>query len=158
MWRYRNGCVPSNIRKANVIQCWNGVYAGRANIYSFIWKGKHIKLLPISFRVEQKSKTEVNPPLSVSESGLLVAYKKRSLLAVVVREEQKSSSNFSISVLHLLAEFEDVRRNELSSGLPPLRSIQLCIDFVPNASLLNLPHYKMSPKEHQALQKIVEEL
>jgi hypothetical protein len=58
----------------------------------------------------------------------------------------------------MLEEFRDIMPEEMPEGLMPMRDIQHYIDLVLGASLPNLLHYQMSPKENTIFQEQVEGL
>ena len=80
----------------------------------------------------------------------------------VVYMVQKKDSNPAISesipeqVKELLQEFPKIQESPIE--LSSIQDIQHQIDLVPGASLPNLPHYRMSPKDNQILQDQVMEL
>nr|GEZ24904.1 hypothetical protein [Tanacetum cinerariifolium] len=58
----------------------------------------------------------------------------------------------------ILEDFKDVIPNEIRTGLPPMREVKHCIDLVPSFVLPNKATYRMNPKEHEELQRQVDEI
>ena len=77
---------------------------------------------------------------------------------MVVLEENEELYDIPAPVQPLLLKFSDVVPEEIPHGLPPIRDIQHCIDLVPGASLPNKAAYRMSPQQHDELQRQVEDL
>lgn len=72
-------------------------------------------------------------------------------LALLVKEAPPTIVTIPPEVEALLSEFCDLAPMELPNHLLSMQAIQHRIDLVPRASLPNLPHYKISPREHVIL-------
>ena len=137
---------------------------GRLNSCSFMHNGQRIKLNPIKTKFVSASKAREEPKKQsmnlISPKELERAVNQDSIIfALVVKET--ALDNFEKprkEVWLVLQEFQDVFPKELPNQLPPMRDIQHTIDLVLEAAPPNLPHYRMSPPQHDEMVKQVDEL
>ncbi|KAJ0800640.1 putative nucleotidyltransferase, Ribonuclease H [Helianthus annuus] len=127
---------------------------GFRNTYSFKKDGLNITLAPLNPRDE---KPELN---AVSKSAIvgLARMSTAPIFSLVVIEENPIAPDPPPEVLPLLNEFTDLFPDDIPAGLPLMREIQHCIDFIPGASIPNKPAYRMNPKEFAELNRQVTEL
>ncbi|GJS78813.1 gag-pol polyprotein [Tanacetum coccineum] len=128
------------------------MHDGYKNTYSFKKDGETIILGPSDIRKESK-----NQLLSQAEF-LAEAQDATNVYALVVVESNECRFDVPHEVKAILDDFADVVPDELPPGLPPMRDIQHCIDFVPGAVIPHKVAYRMNPKEHEELQRQVREL
>lgn len=109
---------------------------------------------------DTRTKTTGNNLVIMSRQDFEGEIKNESVIYAIVATDaiQGNSNKIPEKLLPLLKEFQSLIPDELPSSLPPMRNIQHQIDFLPGASLPNLPHYRMSPKENSILQEQVEDL
>ncbi|RVW88094.1 Transposon Ty3-G Gag-Pol polyprotein [Vitis vinifera] len=81
-----------------------------------------------------------------------------ALMARKVEEFKEQDKEYPANVCKILDDFYDLRPAELPNQLPLMRDVQHAIDLIPNASLPNLPAYRMNPTEHAEFKRQVDEL
>ncbi|XP_061999091.1 uncharacterized protein LOC133716395 [Rosa rugosa] len=138
-------------------------YKGRDNVMLFMWKDHKIAMAPVcQFEKSGGKKGESFLTLSSSEFEMEEAFKESEIFCPVVIKGLLAAENEEVvipkEVQNMLGEFEELIADELPNELPPMRDIQHQIDLVPGASLPNLPHYRMSPKENEILREQIEDL
>ena len=72
-------------------------------------------------------------------------------------EQVKLINKISMEVQELLTKFHDVLVDDTPNELPPLHDIQHHIDLSLDASLHNLPYYRMSFKENETIEELLSE-
>ena len=92
---------------------------------------------------------------AIKESRVVHALVVKQVLNI---EEEKKRVEHTTKVNEILEEFSSILPEDLLEGLPPMRDLQHHIDLILDASLPNLPHYRMNLKESQILKEKVEKL
>ncbi|GJU67477.1 reverse transcriptase domain-containing protein, partial [Tanacetum coccineum] len=128
---------------------------GFQNTYSFKKDGMNITLVPFDSRQTQAEGYNLFMKKIVFE-GLMKT--SPYVFTLVVVEENEIIIEAPLQVQPLLREFVDVIHGDIPSGLPAIRDIQHCIDFIPGSAILNRPAYRMNPTEFAELQRQVTEL
>ncbi|GKA11143.1 reverse transcriptase domain-containing protein [Tanacetum coccineum] len=110
--------------------------------------GVNISLVPFDSRQTQAEGSN----LLMKKTGFEGLMKTNPyVFTIVVVEENKIISKALLQVQPLLREFDDVNSNDIPPGLPAMRDIQHCIDFIPGFAIPNRPAYWMNPKEFAEL-------
>ena len=106
---------------------------GFKNTYTFQKDGVTIILGPSDLRKEMKNQllSRVEFMAEIPESF--------DVFALVVVDSNQGDFHVPTQVISILEEFADVVPKELPSGLPPMRDIQYCIDFVSGAAIPHTP-------------------
>ncbi|GJS14622.1 hypothetical protein Tco_0409094 [Tanacetum coccineum] len=73
------------------------------------------------------------------------------VFTLVVVEENEIINEAPLQVQPLLKDFTDVIPDDMPLGLPAMRDIQHCIDFIPGSAIPNRPAYRMNLKEFAEL-------
>ncbi|WVZ52592.1 hypothetical protein U9M48_003638 [Paspalum notatum var. saurae] len=139
----------------------DAIHKGRDNIYSFIWNKRKIIILSNQLdgstpKVEEKNMLTISHTLSDFASDLKEANVCTALIVKGEAQPIAEITKIPREVHGLLSKFQSILGEP--QHLPPMREIQHRIDIIPGASLPNLPHYRMSPKEHAILKEKVPEL
>jgi Reverse transcriptase (RNA-dependent DNA polymerase) len=111
--------------------------------------------------MEMKSKPALKDSnFILSKSEFIEIFEESKIVFSLVVKEVKSDKSTLIPgpVVPLLEQFQNLVPDKISTGLPPMRSVQHCIDFVPGAVLPNKATHRMNPTENIELQRQVDEL
>ncbi|GKA95913.1 hypothetical protein Tco_0818008 [Tanacetum coccineum] len=129
---------------------------GRANTYRFNKDNVKMMLVPSKVVGLTKPTKKGNENLLSISKLMDEVYQSEIIYALVVHDEEPLIS-VPPFVKPLIEKYVDVMPKEIPSGLPPMRDIQHHIDLILGLSLPNKAAYRMSPKEHEELQRQVKE-
>ncbi|XP_022023983.1 uncharacterized protein LOC110924260 [Helianthus annuus] len=128
---------------------------GFRNTYTFKKDGINITLAPCDPRQDGAASMLVTRSVFTS---LTKSEPPQLIFGLVMAEPNADTNAVPDEVRPLLTKFCDVFPDDIPAGLPMMRDIQHCIDFIPGASIPNKPAYRMNPKEFNELHKQVTEL
>nr|GEX41502.1 hypothetical protein [Tanacetum cinerariifolium] len=128
---------------------------GYRNTYTVKKDGVSITLAPLNPKDALPDRVLISKTDFV---GLVKVSPPSVVFGLLMIEENPVTTAAPLSMVPLLNEFKDMFPKEISVGLPMIREIQHCIDFLPGASIPNKPAYRMNPKEFAELHRRVTEL
>ncbi|GJZ52252.1 reverse transcriptase domain-containing protein [Tanacetum coccineum] len=135
------------------------IHDGYKNTYSFITNGVRVVLTPLKPKTLLPCVKEKDVSFISGACIEKQMFESQMGYVLVVMEESRSRIvEHNPLVRTILEDFKDVIPNEIPTGLPPMREVQHCIDLVPGSVLPNKAAYRMNPKEHEELQRQVDEL
>ncbi|GKD16667.1 reverse transcriptase domain-containing protein [Tanacetum coccineum] len=124
-------------------------HGGFQNTYSF--KKDAVKITLVPFDSRQTHAGGSNLFMKKTDFERLMKTSPYVFTLVVV-EENENISEAPLQVQPLLREFTDVILYDIPLGLPAMRHIQHCIDFIPGSAIPNRPAYRMNSKDFAELQ------
>ncbi|GJT61759.1 reverse transcriptase domain-containing protein [Tanacetum coccineum] len=123
---------------------------GFQNSYNFKKDGVNITLVPFDSRQTHAEGSN----LFMKKTGFEELMKTSPyVFTLVVVEENEITSEAPLQVQPLLREFADVIPDDIPPGLPAIRDIQHCIDFILVSTIPNRPAYRMNLDEFAELQR-----
>ncbi|XP_068312511.1 transposon Ty3-I Gag-Pol polyprotein [Pyrus communis] len=133
------------------------LHDGFKNTYTFVKDGVKVILGPSKEPHIVKSERKMGIICLTMAEFMEEIENGASVYALVIKEENVRIS-LPPEIVSLLQDFSDVIPDELPAGLPPMKDIQHQIDLILGSNLPNKAAYRMSPNEHQELQRQVMEL
>ncbi|KAD6795090.1 hypothetical protein E3N88_05986 [Mikania micrantha] len=128
---------------------------GFRNTYSFKKDGINVTLAPLDTRESTPETLILDKPAFCE---LARTANPSLMFALIISEANPSTNEIPTEVQPLMTEFRDVFPKEIPAGLPQMRAIQHCIDFIPGSVIPNKPAYRMNPKEYEELHRQVSDL
>ncbi|GJW49330.1 putative reverse transcriptase domain, zinc finger, CCHC-type, aspartic peptidase domain protein [Tanacetum coccineum] len=129
---------------------------GYRNTYTFKKDGVSITLAPLNPKDAPPDRVLISKTDFV---GLVKVSPPSVVFGLLMIEENPVTAAAPLSMVPLLNEFKDVFPEEIPAGLPVIREIQHCIDFLPEPVFTIIQHaYRMNPKEFTELHRQVTEL
>ena len=125
------------------------MHDGKGNTYKFRKEGVNHTLLPLQEEEVPWQKTDPKTLLHGRKEYLKQIKENEVNFAVVCKPKvimtSTKVSDLLIEIQEMLEKYCDIIVDDLHNELPPIRRINIHIDFIPGASSPNKLAYKMNP-------------
>lgn len=121
------------------------IHDGFKNTYRFKKEGINFLLTPLVPQQEPRKENSLFIPHAKLQRNLKSG---GNFFALIILESNKQTSSPLPPVIQsLVSEFNDVFPTEIPPGLPLMRDVHHCINFIPGVVIPNRPAYRMNPKD-----------